>query len=65
MPFFLMLTAYAAGALTLVTSAFLGLSMLTSPVESEAASHRSSLIKKGERGKQILIEPRGSQQAFR
>jgi hypothetical protein len=66
MALFFMLTSYLATVLGLVTGAFMGLAVLTSPVESQPSkSNQPNLVTKADPAKHILVEPRRSGQVFR
>ncbi len=64
MAFFFVLTGYVAAVLSLITGAFLGLAILTSPVESEQSNgNRPKLVNKGHPVKDIIVEPKRPAQA--
>jgi hypothetical protein len=64
MSFFFVLTGYAAAVLSLITGAFLGLALLTSPVESERSNgNRPKLLNNREPAEHMVVEPKGSAQA--
>jgi hypothetical protein len=64
MSFFFMLMGYAAAALSLITGAFLGLALLTSPVESERSNgNRPKLLNNREPGEHMIVEPKRSVEA--
>jgi hypothetical protein len=66
MTLFFMLTGYLAVALSLVTGAFMGLAVLTSPVESQSSKgNRLNLMTEADPAKHILVEPRRNNQVFR
>lgn len=61
MAFFFVLTGYAAAVLSLIAGAFLGLAVLTSPMESQDGD-RPKLVK-GDLVKYIAVEPKRAAQA--
>jgi hypothetical protein len=64
MSFFFVLTGYAAAILSLITGAFLGLAILTSPVDSRQPNgDRSKLVNNGDPAKHMIVEPKRSIQA--
>jgi len=64
MAFFFALTGYLAAALSLITGAFLGLAVLTSPTESQQPNgSRPKLVNTGDPVKRIVVEPKRSAQA--
>jgi hypothetical protein len=61
MSFFFVLTGYAAAVLSLITGAFLGLAILTSPVDSQQPNgDRSKPVNKGDPAQHMIVEPRRS-----
>jgi hypothetical protein len=64
MSLFFVLTGYAAAILSLITGAFLGLTLLTSPVESERSNgNRPKLLNNREPVEHMIVEPKRSVQA--